>query len=146
MAKKKKRRARKKYEVDGITFDSKTEKVHYEILSEHPLVEVLDVHKTFLLMDKFKYTRLPTFSNGTHRKMIYTPDFIIKVKGIDKPIAMETKGHPRKDYMIRKKLFTYFYGNEYYFYECKDKSSGEQLRKDLEVMTSERSKKNTKDS
>jgi predicted nuclease of restriction endonuclease-like RecB superfamily len=52
--------------------------------------------------------------------MVYTPDFILKVKGLDKPVAVETKGYARKDYLIRKKLFQKFYP-EYYFVEVNDK-------------------------
>ena len=130
MAKKRK----KKHKVDGIEFDSKTEAVHYQILRDNKDIEIISRQKTFSLFDNFTHTKLPEFKKATHRKMVYTPDFIIKIKGVKYPIAMETKGHARKDYMIRKKLFTKFYGDRYYFYECKDNSKGDKLKKDLEVM------------
>lgn len=129
MAKKKKRRKRKKYEVDGETFDSKLEAEHYKILRDHPDIKIADIHKTFQLIPPFQYMGFPQFNKRTHRKMIYTPDFILNIKGLDKPVAMETKGHARKDYMIRKKLFTLYYGKEYYFYQC---GSEEQLKADLQ--------------
>jgi len=128
-------RSKKKYIVDGIKFDSKTEGVHYQILRDHKDIKIIDRQKMFLLIDRFVFKSLPTYRLGIIRKMVYTPDFIISVKGRDKLIAMETKGHARKDYMMRKKLFIHFHGDEYDFYECKDKSDGAQLKKDLEVLT-----------
>ena len=47
------------------------------------------------------------------------PDFIITLKGIKKPIAIEIKGLPRKDYMLRKKLFISMYKHVYLFLEIK---------------------------
>jgi len=108
--------------------------IHYQILKQHPNIEIVDRQKTFLLINGFPYIKLPNFNKGNIRKMEYTPDFILKIKGIDKPIAMETKGHARKDYMMRKKLFIYFYGDKYYFYECKDNAKGEKLKKDIDIL------------
>lgn len=135
MAKRKKRI--KKHVLDGITFDSKTELNHYKILKDNPNVEILDTHKSFILQGDIGYIRLPSFKEGKLRKMQYTPDFILKVKGIDKPIAMETKGFAREGYRMRKKLFIKLYEDEYYFYECKGKKSEEKLKKDLEKMVKE---------
>lgn len=134
IAKKKKRNRVKKIIIDGIEFDSGTEAKHYEMLRDNEDIEIVERQKTFLLLDSFTYNKLPQYKKATHRKMVYTPDFIIKVKGRDKLIAMETKGHARKDYMIRKKLFSYFYKDEYDFFECKDKRDGKQLKKDIEKL------------
>ncbi len=114
----------------GIEFDSKLERDHYLILLDDEDVEVLERQKTFLLFDRFSYTRLPSMKKGYIRKMEYTPDFIIAVKGLDKPIALESKGFSRKDYQIKKKLFIRIYSDRYYFMESK----GYDLIKQLEEL------------
>lgn len=122
-----------KYEHDGYTFDSKLEINHYDILKENDdIIELIDMQKKFLLLPfEFTYIDFPQKKKRKYRDMIYTPDFIIKVKGYDKPIAMESKGYPRKDYNIRKKLFIREHGDEYYHYECR---SAKQLREDIEYI------------
>lgn len=107
------------------------------MLKEHPKVKIKELQKTFMLMEAMPYTRLPEYVQGTQRKMVYTPDFIIEVEGRDKPIAMETKGHARGEYKMRKKLFIKRYGDEYDFYECKDKSDGRVLAKELPKLVGE---------
>lgn len=132
-----KKRKKKKTVIDGIEFDSKLEANHYELMKADKDIEILDVHKTFKLMPKFQYIGFPKFNKRTHRHMIYTPDFVIKFKGVDKPIAVESKGHPRKDYMIRKKLFTLYYSDDYYFYECR---SVKQMEEDFKMVKDKVSK------
>jgi len=107
---------------------------HYKILKEHPDVEIVALQKTFVLFPSFEVQRFPGLKTRKVREMSYTPDFIIRVKGVDKPIAMESKGYARKDYMMRKKLFMREWAslrkraNRYIFYECKSK---QQLKDDL---------------
>jgi len=122
-----------KYEHDGHTFDSKLEINHYNILKENDdIIEIIDMQKKFLLLPfEFTYIDFPQKKKRKYRDMIYTPDFIIKVKGYDKLVAMESKGYPRKDYNIRKKLFIREHGDEYYHYECR---SAKQLREDIEYI------------
>ena len=49
--------------------------------------------------------------------MVYTPDFLIRIEGSDKPIAIEVKGFRRADYMLRRKLFIMKYNSEVDFIE-----------------------------
>lgn len=127
---KKKRRTRiKKPIVDGRKFDSGLEADHYKILKEHPDIEIIDLQKTFLLQESTKYIGFPKKNKRSFDTITYTPDFIIKAKGFDKPIAMESKGYARPVYQMRKKLFVNKYQDEYYFYECR---SVKQLKEDLE--------------
>lgn len=126
----------KKFEYEGILFDSKLEINHYKILKENDdIIEIIDMQKRFLLLEfDFTYTDFPNKKTRKYRDMVYTPDFMIKVKGYDKPIAMESKGYPRKDYNIRKKLFIRRYGDEYYHYECR---SAKQLNEDIKYIREE---------
>ncbi len=125
-----------KYEHDGYIFDSKLEINHYNLLKEYSVfIEIVDMQKQFTLLE-FNDTYID-FPNGKKRKqrdMVYTPDFILKVRGYDKLVAMESKGFPRKDYNIRKKLFIREHGDEYYHYECR---SVKQLQEDLDYITRE---------
>jgi hypothetical protein len=122
-----------KYHHDGHEFDSKLEVNHYNVLKENDdIIELIDMQKRFTLLEfDFKYTDFPQKKTRKYRDMVYTPDFIIKVKGYDKIVAMESKGFPRKDYNIRKKLFIKRYGDEYYHYECR---SVKQLQDDIKYI------------
>ncbi len=117
-----------KYERDGIKFDSGLELKHYEYLKAHPKVKIIDDHKTFTLFDKHAFIHFPRLKKTHQQPIRYTPDFILEIEGLDKPVAMESKGYARKEYMLRKKLFMIKYSREYYFYQCK---SLEQLKHDL---------------
>ena len=125
-----------KYEHDGHVFDSKLEINHYETLKKHnDIIEIIDMQKTFLLLEfPVNYEDFPNRKKRKLRNMIYTPDFIIKVNGYEKLVAMESKGFPRKDYNIRKKLFIREHGDEYYHYECR---SVKQLEEDIEYIRSQ---------
>ena len=125
-----------KYEHDGHVFDSKLEINHYDTLRKHnDIIEIIEMQKTFLLLEfPIHYEDFPNKKKRKLRNMVYTPDFIIKVKGYDKTIAMESKGFPRKDYNIRKKLFIREHGDEYYHYECR---SVKQLEEDIAYIRSQ---------
>jgi hypothetical protein len=125
-----------KYNHDGYIFDSKLEINHYETLKKHnDIIEIIDMQKTFLLLEfPTYYYDFPQKKKRKLRNMVYTPDFIIKVKEYDKLIAMESKGFPRKDYNIRKKLFIRKHGDEYYHYECR---SVKQLEEDIAYIRSQ---------
>jgi len=120
-----------KHDYDGYIFDSKLEMLHYQILKDAPDIEIIGIHETVLILPKRRYIKFPNMKQGLQREIKYTPDFIVKIANIDKPIVFETKGYPRKDYMIRKKLFIDKYDDQYYFYEC---GSVKQLRQDLETI------------
>jgi hypothetical protein len=125
-----------KYNHDGYVFDSKLEINHYETLKKHSdIIEILDMQKTFLLLEfPTYYYDFPQKKKRKLRNMVYTPDFIIKVNGYEKLVAMESKGFPRKDYNIRKKLFIREHGDEYYHYECR---SVKQLEEDIAYIRSQ---------
>lgn len=120
-----------KYNHDGYVFDSKLEINHYNVLKKNDnLVTIVDMQKKFTLLEfPDSYIDFPSLKKRKLRDMIYTTDFIIRVNGFEKLVAMESKGFPRKDYNIRKKLFINRYSDEYYFYECR---SVKQLEEDLE--------------
>ena len=120
-----------KHEYDGYIFDSKLELNHYQILKEAPDIEILAVHKTYLILPKRRFVKFPSMKSSLQREIKYTPDFVVKIANIDKPVVFESKGYPRKDYMIRKKLFIDQYDHQYYFYEC---GSVKQLYQDLETI------------
>ncbi len=90
---------------------------HYKIIQSYNEVTLISMQKSFELIPSFEWVSFPKMKKRLYRHMIYTPDFIISINGIDKPIAVESKGFARKDYNIRKKIFIKEYGNEYYFYE-----------------------------
>lgn len=122
-----------KYEHDGHIFDSKLEINHYNVLKEnHKIIKIVEMQKQFTLLEfPDTYEDFPLLKKRKLRDMVYTPDFILKVKGYDKLIAMESKGFPRKDYNIRKKLFIREHGDHYYHYECR---SVKQLQEDIEFI------------
>lgn len=73
----------------------------------------------FTLLDGFRYYDIEWYlEKGNDRKykgIIYTPDFKISIKGLDKDIIWETKGRPTEAYNMRKKMWYNLYGKEYYF-------------------------------
>ena len=121
MAKRKRKtRSKKKQYADGIPFDSKYEKEHYLLFKEMG-IPITGMQVTFELKPKIKYKGFDYRGKivpRTFRGMVYTPDFIIDM-GLDKPVVVEVKGHARKDYMMRKKLFIDKYKDDYYFIELK---------------------------
>ena len=125
-----------KYNHDGYVFDSKLEINHYEVLKKNSdIIEILEMQRTFLLLEfPSSYYDFPKRKKRKLRDMVYTPDFCLKVKGYDKLVAMESKGFPRKDYNIRKKLFIKQHGENYYHYECR---SVKQLEEDIKYIREE---------
>ncbi len=96
---------------------------------ELPNVELVERQREFNLLDSFEWVSFPNLKKRKMRGMVYTPDFILKVDGFDKLLALESKGYARKDYAIRKKLFIKNYNDEYYFLES---NSEKHLRSILE--------------
>ena len=119
---KKKRNYVIKTTVDNIEFASETEAIYYKLFKKMKGVKILDIQKTFVLAPPFKYygfNKKYEITKKSFPNMEYTPDFIIEIKGIDKPIAVEIKGHARPIYKMRKKIFIREYSDEYYFIELK---------------------------
>lgn len=132
MAKKKRRSKRIKPYKYGQHWDSKLELNHYEILLAHPLVTIVELQKEFSLMDGFDYIDFPSKRKRKFARMRYTCDFMIEIVGYDKPVVFESKGYPRKDYAIRKKIFINKYGSDYYFYECRSVKQLNEMLKGVE--------------
>ena len=103
--------------VDGITFDSELESRHYELLRDCEDVDIVKRQKRFVLYKKQERVRLPDMKEVSLREIVYTPDFIITFKGLDKPIAVESKGYARPAYRLRQRLWEHLYGDEYHFME-----------------------------
>ena len=117
--------SKKKVRYDGIEFDSELEASHYRYFQNHENIEIVELQKTFILYEGFDWIDIsckgkPKTRRG--RDARYTPDFILKVKGLDKPVAVETKGYARKEYKMRKKAFLRLYP-DYYFVEVGAKKS-----------------------
>ena len=117
----------KKVLLDGIWFDSKLEANHYFYLKHHPKITILELQKTFELLEGFKWFDIEKNKWRKYRDIHYTPDFIIKHEDYDKPIAWESKGFARKDYNLRKKLFLYKYGDEYHFLQVHSKKQATEI-------------------
>ena len=106
----------KKTTVNGIVFDSKTEADYYSDLivrQDLGYITDLDVQPEFEIMKPFQLRKRKI------RGMKYTPDFYYK-EG-DQEHIVEVKGFARADYLMRRKLFLYMYGDNYIFHEVKRK-------------------------
>lgn len=94
-----------KYTVYGMTFDSKREGEEYLIYRDMLLrgkLKKLECQPTFELLPTFK-------SFGKTQKGIkYTPDFLLTYPD-GRQVAVEVKGYRTADYVIRAKLFRWFY-------------------------------------
>ena len=106
----------KKTIVNGIEFDSKTEADYYSLLLERE--DRGEIH-TLVLQPEFEI--LPSFKmrKRTVRGMKYTPDFQYMI-GDDVHIV-EVKGYSRGEYLMRRKLFLWKYGDVCFFHEVKRK-------------------------
>ncbi|MCK4561389.1 MAG: DUF1064 domain-containing protein [Flavobacteriaceae bacterium] len=111
------KRKKKKYNYNCIEFDSQLELDMYKILEDNDNIEIIDVHKSFILFKPLKYYKIETDKMASYSKMIYTPDIIIKIKGVRLPVAVEVKGYPRPEYKLRKKIFVNLYHDQYNFIE-----------------------------
>ena len=94
----------KKTIIDGITFDSKKEGLHYlELKRRQELGEIsnLELQPSFLLQEKFKR------DGKTYRPITYIADFRYVEEG--KVIVEDVKGFKTPEYKIKKKLLLYKY-------------------------------------
>ena len=106
----------KKTTVNGIVFDSKTEADYYSILlsrQESGEISNLSVQPRFELFKPFALRKRKI------RGMIYTPDFMYECNS--ESHVVEVKGFARPDYLMRRKLFLFMYGEDYHFHEIKMK-------------------------
>lgn len=102
-----------KVEYDGHEFDSKTERDFYIHLMNLKIVSVIELQKTFHLLDGYE---IPSIVNQkgsrTVRKKVYTPDFVCLIEGHGK-VAFEVKGSVKsipRDLSLRRHLFESQYG------------------------------------
>ena len=103
-----------KVEMDGHVFDSKAESERYvelKLMQRAGEISDLKLQPLFVLIDSFKLRK------RTIRKLTYSPDFLYVKDGIK--YAEDVKGATTEKYRIKRKLFLYFYGEEYVFIESK---------------------------
>ena len=81
----------------------------------------------FLLEEPFTYFCLEKGKERKYGKFSYKADFLLKVEGLDKLVVWETKGRPKPDYMIRKKLWYKKYGDEYYFVQIHSSKQSKEI-------------------
>ena len=112
---------------DGIQFDSKAEVRDYKYIMEHPNIEIIEFEPFFLLEEPFTYFCLEKGKERKYGKFSYKADFLLKVEGLDKLVVWETKGRPKPDYMIRKKLWYKKYGDEYYFVQIHSSKQSKEI-------------------
>jgi len=109
----------KKTVVNGITFDSKTESDFYKVLldrQDREEISNLTTQPSFELFPSFKLRK------RTVRSMNYTPDFMYSI-GTERHVV-EVKGYSRPEYLMRRKIFLWMYGDDCIFHEVKRKGKG----------------------
>ncbi|MGU3370183.1 DUF1064 domain-containing protein [Bacillus mycoides] len=101
-----------KVEYDGKEFDSMTERDFYIYLQNNKLVEYIETHNRYHLLDGYE---IPSIVNkkGVRkvREKRYTPDFVCLIAGEE--IAFEVKGSVKsipRDLSLRRHLFESKYG------------------------------------
>ena len=73
--------AGKKTIIDGIQFDSELEALHYRYLKDRSDVTIIKLQPEYELFERFQYYNIETGKTSTYSRMIYTPDFLIKLEG-----------------------------------------------------------------
>lgn len=100
----------KKYEIDGITFDSKKEARRYaelNLLEASGSIKDLQLQKEFTLIPA-QYD--PITKKCLERACKYKADFYYYDNLQNKWIVEDTKGFKTKDYIIKRKLMLYVHG------------------------------------
>lgn len=103
----------KKTTIDGITFDSKKEGLHYvelKKLEKQGKISNLELQPSFLLQEGFKR------DGKKYRPITYIADFRYIENG--KVIVEDVKGFKTPEYKIKKKLLLYKY-EDFEFREIK---------------------------
>jgi hypothetical protein len=118
----KKQSKRNKYNVrkvkpvyNDITFDSKLELNHYKLFEEYDEITVTELQPYFLLMEPFEYFCVEKNKIRKYGKFSYKADFLLEIKGLDKPVVWESKGMVKPEFAIRKKVWYSLYGEDYYY-------------------------------
>ncbi|HDR7566339.1 TPA: DUF1064 domain-containing protein [Bacillus mycoides] len=101
-----------KVEYDGKEFDSMTERDFYIYLQNNKLVEYIETHNRYHLLDGYE---IPSIVNKKGVRKVrgkrYTPDFVCLIAGEE--IAFEVKGSVKsipRDLSLRRHLFESKYG------------------------------------
>ena len=97
----------KKTIIDGITFDSKRESDRYcelKLLLRAGAITDLRLQVPFELQPAF------TVNGKKVRPIHYIADFMYKENGVY--VVEDAKGFRTKEYMIKRKLYAYKYGQE----------------------------------
>jgi hypothetical protein len=97
----------KKTTVDGITFDSKREAERYcelKLLQRAGEISELRLQVPFELQPGF------TVNGKKIRPIHYIADFMYTQNGTH--VVEDAKGHRTKEYMLKRKMFAYRYGQE----------------------------------
>ncbi len=105
----------KKIEIDGHVFPSKRESEYYLLYRD-----MLQRGEIIKLELQPKFTLIPHFVNWAGKSVRpchYTADFLLTYPDGRKKVV-EVKGFRTRDYMLRRKLFEWQYG-EYEFEEVK---------------------------
>lgn len=119
----------RKYTVDGITFDSRKEARRYQelkLLQRAGRIAELRLQVRFeLLPAQYEKTDAvyvkgprkgqPKRGRCIENSVVYIADFVYTENG--RMIAEDVKGMRTKDYILKRKLFRYFYGESYEFRE-----------------------------
>ena len=97
----------KKTIIDGITFDSKREADRYcelKLLERGGAIIDLRLQVPFELQPAF------TLNKKKIRAIHYIADFMYKENGVY--VVEDAKGFKTKEYMLKRKLYAYKYGQE----------------------------------
>lgn len=100
----------KKTEIDGITFDSKSEAKRYQelkLLERGGAIQNLSLQPRFILQEGF--VNVDTLQK--ERAIEYKADF--QYTENNETIVEDVKGFKTSDYKIKRKLFLFKYQNQY---------------------------------
>lgn len=100
----------KKFEFDGISFDSKREAKRYQELSfleRSGEIRNLQMQVKYILIPA-QYAEVNGKRKCIERECAYIADFVYEEAG--KTVVEDTKGFRTKDYIIKRKLMLYVNG------------------------------------
>jgi hypothetical protein len=95
--------AKRKVEIDGITFDSRAEAAQYNQLQVRIRageIDSLQVHPEFVLVDAFTHPH-----QGAIKAIAYRPDFVYRDVRSGRVVVEDVKGFRTPDFDIKRKLF-----------------------------------------
>lgn len=132
-----------KLTYQGIEFDSKLELYTYQMFKNEGF-NIMRCTESFLLQDKFEVYDIIKGKMKKYREITYTPDFLIRtpdfiIRPPDvKPIVVECKGFPAKDFPLRLKMFLKKFGFYYNYIQIKSQNECLQMIERLKELREER--------